>query len=80
MHTNMPTKMLITNLQILFEIKSSKITLVNSDRKIRMMDLELGLTEMHTERRLLWWACFSSWPRMLTILHTGSMMLIKLST
>lgn len=38
MHTKMP----ITNLRILFEIKSSKITLVNSDRKIRVMDLELG--------------------------------------
>lgn len=76
MHTKMP----ITNLRILFEIKSSKITLVNSDRKIRVMDLELGLTEMHTDRRLLWWACFSSWPRTPTILQTGSMMLIKLST
>lgn len=38
MHTKMP----ITNLRILFEIKSGKITLVNSDRKIRVMDLELG--------------------------------------
>lgn len=48
MRKKIHTKMLNANLSILFQIKSSKITIINIDSKRRMMGSELDLTEKHT--------------------------------